>query len=52
LGGRGAAALVLALCGVYLFLLVSLLIPAYEVVLEFGIAIDLIALGVWLSRER
>jgi len=37
---------------VCLFLLVCLLIPAYEVVIEFGIAIGLITLGVWLSRER
>ncbi len=34
------------------FLLVCLLIPAYEVVLEFGIAIALILSGVWLARGR
>ncbi len=41
---------------VCVFLLVCLLIPAYEVVIEFGIAIALIMTGVWIShgfqRER
>lgn len=37
---------------VCLFLLACLLIPAYEVVIEFGIAIGLITLGLWFSRER
>ncbi len=35
---------------VCVFLLVCLLIPAYEVVIEFGIAIALIMAGVWISR--
>ncbi len=35
---------------VCVFLLVCLLIPAYEVVIEFGIAITLIMAGVWISR--
>jgi len=37
---------------VCVFLLVCLLIPAYEVVIEFGIAIALIMTGVWLARGR
>jgi len=37
---------------VSVFLLVCLLIPAYEVVIEFGIAIALIMAGVWVARGR
>jgi len=37
---------------VCVFLLACLLLPAYEVVIEFGIAISLIMAGVWLARGR
>ncbi len=56
MGGGGAPALVLAICGC---LRLSVGLPAdsrYEVVIEFGIAIGLIMAGVWISlgfqRER
>ncbi|NOY41933.1 MAG: hypothetical protein GXP26_08865 [Planctomycetes bacterium] len=32
------------------FLLVCLLVPAYEVVIEYGLAIILITIGVWIAR--
>jgi len=37
---------------VCLFLLLALLIPAYEIVIEFGIQIGLVLAGVWLVRGR
>ncbi len=34
------------------FLLITLLLPAYELVIEFGLQMAIIATGVWLARGR